>query len=224
MLHFTLFISTHKSTVLQILYKWFQTNWSVKCCMCRSAVTATGRRIPFQQWPERRTLPRWTAWWGTTGTQQLCFVIGRLFLLWHSTFSANHQKPAGNKWKHQRTVGITSAFSCSLVKIFLFCLTWFFVLSSVNKSEFTRLSNSLKKTANGFVFSHLDVELERRHRLLQHGRPLPLRQLDAVHAAPVQLLEAVWAAHAREGEKWNPLCAAQPKRLLGKFTQHLSSW
>lgn len=71
--------------------------------------------------------------------------------------------------------------------------------------------------------SHLDVELEGRHGLLQHRRLLLLRQLDAVHAAPVQLLEAVGAGHAGEGEKRQPLFAAQPKRLLGDFSQHLSS-
>lgn len=59
-------------------------------------------------------------------------------------------------------------------------------------------------------FAHLDVKLEGGDGLLQHRRPLLLRQLDAVHPAPVQLLEAVGAAHAGKREKRKPLFAAQP--------------
>lgn len=70
---------------------------------------------------------------------------------------------------------------------------------------------------------HLDVQLESFHRLLQHGRPLLLGQLHAVHPAPVQLLEAVGAAHAGEGEERQPLFAAQPQRFLGDFPQHLTA-
>lgn len=71
---------------------------------------------------------------------------------------------------------------------------------------------------------HLDVELEGGDGLLQHRRPLLLRQLDAVHPAPVQLLEAVGAAHTGEGEERKPLFAAQPEGLLGDFPQHLTTW
>ena len=73
------------------------------------------------------------------------------------------------------------------------------------------------------LHSHLDVELEGVHGLLQRRLPLLLRQLDAVHPAPVQLLEAVGAAHAGEGEKGKPLFAAQPQRFLGNLPQHLTS-
>ena len=73
------------------------------------------------------------------------------------------------------------------------------------------------------AFSHLDVQLKGVHGLLQHRRLLLLRQLDAVHPAPVQLLEAVGAAHAGEGEERKPLFVAQPERLLGNFPQHLTS-
>lgn len=70
--------------------------------------------------------------------------------------------------------------------------------------------------------SHLYVQLKGLHGLLQHRGLLLLRQLDAVHPAPVQLLETVGAAHAGEVEEGKPLFAAQTKRFLGNLSQHLS--
>lgn len=71
---------------------------------------------------------------------------------------------------------------------------------------------------------YLNVQLEGVDGLLQHRRPLPLCQLDAVHPAPVQLFEAVGAGHPWEGEERKPLFAAQSQRLLGNFSQYLTSW
>lgn len=71
---------------------------------------------------------------------------------------------------------------------------------------------------------YLNVQLKGVDGLLQHRRPLPLCQLDAVHPAPVQLFEAVGAGHPWEGEERKPLFAAQSQRLLGNFSQYLTSW
>lgn len=70
--------------------------------------------------------------------------------------------------------------------------------------------------------SHLYVQLKGLHGLLQHRGLLLLRQLDAVHPTPVQLLETVGAADTGEVEEGKPLFAAQTERFLGNLSQHLS--
>ena len=71
--------------------------------------------------------------------------------------------------------------------------------------------------------THLYVELEGCDGLLQHPLALFLGQLDAVHAAPVQLLEEAGAAHGREREERQTLSALQAQGLLGYAPQHLPS-
>ena len=96
-------------------------------------------------------------------------------------------------------------------------------MGNINIFSSPKLQSAPFKSARRPLSSHLDVQLEGVHSLLQRRLPLLLRQLDAVHPAPVQLLEAVGAGHAREGEKRKPLFAAQPQGFLGNLPQHLTS-
>lgn len=73
------------------------------------------------------------------------------------------------------------------------------------------------------IATYLNVKLKGSDSLLQHAVPLLLRQLDAVHAAAIQLFEQVGAGHTREGKERQTLAALQPHGLLSNSTQDLPS-
>ena len=64
------------------------------------------------------------------------------------------------------------------------------------------------ETATGICSAYLDVGLKGPDGFIQQLLALLFGQVDAVHAAAVELLEAVRARYAREGEEGQPFLTA----------------
>lgn len=79
------------------------------------------------------------------------------------------------------------------------------------------------ETAIGVCSTDLNVGFEGLDSLVQQLLPLLFGQFNAVHATAVELLEAVWAGHARKGEESQALFTAQPQRLLCNASQDLTA-